>query len=64
MHVWQHINDMDHLRRRAESMIVSANGTPSERAASCNHRPTADDAHRLDLKDDLQNSPALADMSQ
>lgn len=64
MHVWQHLNDMDHLRRRAECMIVSANGAPSVSAASYGYRPTADDAHRLDLKDGLQNTPALADMSQ
>ena len=64
MQVWQHINDMDHLRRRAEYMINDANGTPASSAASYGYRVNPEDAHRLDMKDGLQGTPSLADMSQ
>ncbi|HEY9163304.1 MAG TPA: hypothetical protein VIN57_01745 [Magnetovibrio sp.] len=63
MQVWQHLNDMDHLRRRAEGMIKAARGGTAASAASNGHRPSAKDAHKLDMKDGLQNTPALSDMS-
>lgn len=63
MQVWQHLNDMDHLRRRAEGMINASRGPQSASAAANGHRPSARDAHKLDLKDGLQGTPALSDMS-
>lgn len=63
MQVWQHLNDMDHLRRRAEGIIDAARGAKSVSAASNGHRPNARDAHKLDMKDGLQSTPALSDMS-
>ena len=63
MHVWQHLRDIDHLRRRAEGMIEDARGSKVGSAASYGHRPSAKDAHKLDLKDGLQETPALVDMS-
>ena len=58
MRVWQHLQNGDHLRRRAEGLIEAARGTKSVSAAS-----TAEEAHKLELLDDLQHSPALVDMS-
>lgn len=63
MQVWQHLNNMDHLRRRAEGMINASRGPKSVSAAASGHHPNAHDAHKLDLKDGLQNTPALSDMS-
>lgn len=63
MQVWQHHDNMDHLRRRAEGMINAAQGPKSVSAAASGHRPNVRDAQKLDLKDGLQNTPALGDMS-
>jgi len=64
MQVCQHITEMDHLRRRAEDMIVNANGSPSVSAASYGYQPYTDEAHRGDLTDDLLSTLSYADMSQ
>ena len=70
MQVWQHLSEMDHLRRRAEDMIVNANRSSSAStasygsAASYGHHPYTDEAHRKHLTDGLQSSPSLSDMSQ
>lgn len=70
MQVWQHITEMDHLRRRAEDMIVNANGSPSAStapygsAASYGYRPYTDEAQRDDLTDDLLSTLSYADMCQ
>lgn len=63
MYVWQHLNDMDHLRRCAEGKINVANGPRAVSAAATGHRPNAQDAHRLDLKDGMQSTPGLVDLS-
>lgn len=63
MQVWQHLNDIDHLRRRAEGMINAAQGPKATSAASYGYRPNASDMHKLDMKDGLNATPALADLS-
>ena len=63
MYVWQHLNDMDHLRRSAEGKINANYGPLAVSAAATGHRPNASDAHKLDMKDGLQSTPGLVDMS-
>lgn len=63
MQVWQHVGNMDHLRRSAESKIQSARGSKASSAASSGYYASARDAIKQELKDGLQVTPGLADMS-
>ena len=61
MQVWQHLDKSDHLRRRAEDMIEDARGHQATGAFSKRHRPNAQEAHKLELRDGIQNTPGLVD---
>lgn len=61
MQVWQHLDKSDHLRRRAEDMIEGARGYKPTGAFSKSYRPSAQEAHKLELRDGIQNTPGLAD---
>lgn len=63
MYPWQQTRDMDHLRRRSENLIAKANGPIAQSAASCGHRPPANESHKLDLQDGVGNTPGLGEMS-
>lgn len=63
MHVWQQNRGMDYLRRRAENMITKANGPIAQSSASYGHRPPANEAHKLEMQDDVSNNPLLWDVS-
>jgi len=62
MQVWQHIDNMDHLRRRAEGMINAARGSQASNASLSPHYNTSlEDAQKVGIKDTLQANPGLLD---
>lgn len=64
MQVWQHIDNMDHLRRRAEAKIDAAHGPLAVSAASNGHlRTSVRDAQRFGITEGLQGAPGLVDFS-
>ena len=64
MQVWQHLDNMDHLRRRAEGMIDAANGPLAVSAASNGHmRTTTQDAQKFGIVEGMQSSTVLVDFS-
>lgn len=63
MQVWQHLDKSDHLRRRAEGMIDAARGYKVASAASYGHRPNTNTAHKLEMREGIQDTPGLVDLS-
>lgn len=63
MTVWQHVKDMDHIRRRAESLIEAARRIGSAVTPHNNDH----DRHRATQAKELRNgygsTPALSEMS-
>ena len=64
MQVWQHLNNMDHLRRSAESKIAASSGAKSASAASYADHPIAQESYKLEMQHALQDTPALVGMSE
>jgi hypothetical protein len=64
MKVWQHLDKTDHLRRRAEGLIDSARGCKTVGASTNAYRPKANDVHKLNMKEAIQDTPGLSDGSE
>jgi len=67
MTLWKHQQEMDHLRRRAEFHIEKGRVHNSPGSASqgrkIGHKTIMSDARSMGVRDDLNGSPCLSEMS-
>ncbi|HEY9080799.1 hypothetical protein [Magnetovibrio sp.] len=63
MSLWKYHHNMDHLRRRAEYLIGKGTKRARPSAASSGHKRIMADARSTDIRDGLNATPSLSDMS-
>ena len=62
MNTWNHVASVDHLRRRAETLIQRARGSKTVSSASSNNRPKGSFPRQSQLQQGLYDNPLLGEL--
>lgn len=62
MNTWNHVANVDHLRRRAENLIQRARGSKAVSSASSTTRPKGSFPRQSQLQDGLCDNPMLGEL--